>query len=405
MAGRIFYGWWMVAACLVIAVFSWGLGVFGIGVYLHAIAERHGWSVGSISSAITVSVLLSSVASAFTGPAVGKYGPQPVITLGAFLLSAGVFLIGQVREPWHVFAAFSLSGLGFSCISVTTLSAALSPWFERHQGRAVSTAMLGASIGGMTSTPLLIFAISRFGLEQAMIWSAASALVVILPLAILVLKKSPAEMGLHPDGEPPAPKRDERPARVWSRGQALRTTAFISVVIAFALGLGVQIGFLTHHVSLAVPSMGAGGAAFIVSITAVAAFLGRVALARWADHVDLRITTAAVLFVAAISLAAIAAVPAAWMLVAASIAYGLTTGNVTTLSPIIVRQEFGAGVFASIYGVCWMCIGFASALGPATFGWLHDYFGGYREALMLAAVLDLIAAAVVYLGRPKQAVS
>ncbi|MGE0339316.1 MAG: MFS transporter [Xanthobacteraceae bacterium] len=405
MAGRIFYGWWMVAACLLIAVFSWGLGVFGIGVYLHAIAELHGWSVGSISSAITVSVLLSSVASAITGPAVGKYGPRPIIALGALLIASGVFFIGQVREPWHVFAAFSLSGLGFSCISVTTLSATLSPWFERHQGRAISTAMLGASIGGMTSTPLLIFAISRLGLEQAMMWSAAVALIVILPLAIFVLRKSPADMGLHPDGEPPAPKSDDKPVRVWSRSEALRTTAFVSVVIAFALGLGVQMGFLTHHVTLAVPALGAAGAAFIVSITAVAAFLGRVALARWADHVDLRITTAAVLFVAALSLGAIAAVPAAWMLITASLAYGLTTGNVTTLSPIIVRQEFGAGVFASIYGVCWMCIGFASALGPAMFGWLHDYFGGYREALMLAAVLDLIAAAVVYLGRPERAVS
>ncbi len=191
-------------------------------------------SVGSISSAITVSVLLSSILSAFTGPAVGKYGPRPVIALGALLMSSGIFFTGQVREPWHVFAAFSLSGLGFSCISVTTLSATLSPWFERQQGRAISTAMLGASIGGMTSTPLLVFAISRVGLEQAMIWSAAAALLVILPLAIFVLRKSPAEMGLHPDGEPPAAKSDEKPARVWSRKDALRTTAFASVVIAFA---------------------------------------------------------------------------------------------------------------------------------------------------------------------------
>jgi MFS family permease len=405
MAARVFYGWWIVAALLVIAVVSWGLGIFGIGVYLHAIAQSRGWSVGSISSAITVSVLLSSVAAAFTGPAVGKYGPRPVMMLGAVLMAAGVFLIGQVREPWHVYVAFSLSGLGYSCLSVTTITAALSPWFEKHQGRAMSSAMLGASIGGMTSTPLLIFAIGRLGLEQAMIWSAVVALVVILPLSLFVLKKSPAELGLHPDGEPPAPRAAETPARVWSRGEALRTLAFISVVIAFALGLGVQVGFLTHHVTLAVPSLGAGGAAFIVSITAVAAFLGRVALARWADQVDLRVTSVWVLVVAAVSLAAIASVPASWMLVTASIVYGLTTGNVTTLSPIIVRREFGAGVFASIYGVAWMCIGFASALGPAMFGWLYDFFGGYREVLFIAAALDLIAAAVVYLGRPKQPLS
>jgi len=405
MAARVFYGWWMVAALLVIAVMSWGLGIFGIGVYLHAIAETRGWSVGAISSAITISVLLSSVASAFTGPAVGKYGPRPVMTIGALLMATGVFLTGRVSEPWHVYVAFSLSGLGYSCLSVTTITAALSPWFEKHQGRAMSSAMLGASIGGMTSTPLLVFAIAKLGFEQAMLWSALAVLVIVLPLALFVLKKSPAEMGLYPDGEPLAAKNNDAPAKVWGRAEALRTMAFISVVVAFALGLGVQVGFLIHHVTLSVPVLGAGGAAFIVSITAVAAFLGRVALARWADQVDLRVTSALVLLVAAVSLAAVAVVPAAWMLVGASIVYGLTTGNVTTLSPIIVRREFGAGVFASIYGVAWMCIGFASALGPAMFGWLYDYFGGYREALVIAAVLDLIAAAVVYAGRPKQALS
>ncbi len=404
MAARVFYGWWMVAACLVIAALSWGLGVFGAGVYLHAIAEKHGWSVGSISSAITVSVLLSAGCSVFTGPAVEKYGPRPVMVLGALLMAAGVFLIGRVSEPWHVFGAFSLSGIGYACLTVTTITATLSPWFEKHQGRAVSTAMLGASVGGMASTPLLIFAIARLGLEQAMLWSAVATLVVILPLAF-VMRKSPAELGLHPDGEPPAPRDHEKPARVWGRREAMRTLAFVSIVIAFALGLCVQVGFLTHHVTLSVPALGTGGAALIVSITAIAAFAGRVALARWADQVDLRVTAAAVLAVAGISLAAIAAVPAAWMLVAASLSYGLTTGNVTTLSPIIVRREFGAAVFASIYGVAWMCIGFASALGPAMFGWLYDYFGGYREVLMIAAVLDLAAAVAVYVGRPKQAFS
>lgn len=395
----------MVAACLAIAVVSWGLGIFGIGVYLHAISQTRDWSIGSISSAITASVVLSSISSAFTGPAVSKYGPRPVMATGALLMAIGVFLTGRVSEPWHVFVSFSLSGLGYSCLSVTTITATLSPWFERHQGRAMSSAMLGASIGGIISTPLLIFAIARLGFEQAMTISAVIALLVIMPLALFVLRKSPEEMGLYPDGELDRNKVTEGAVRVWGKAEALKTIAFVSVVVAFALGLGVQVGFLTHHVTLAVPALGAGGAAFIVSITAIAAFLGRVALARWADHVDLRLTASLVLVVAALSLGLIAAVPASWMLIGASVVYGLTTGNVTTLSPIIVRREFGAGVSASIYGVAWMCIGFASALGPAMFGWLYDYFGGYREALVLAAALDLIAAIIVYAGRPREALS
>lgn len=405
MRAPIFYGWWVVAACLVIAILSWGLGVFGAGVSLHAITQSRGLSVGSVSTAIMASGIIFALASIFVGPAIDRYGPRPVMTLGALMMAAGLALIGQVQELWHAYAAFTLSGLGNACLSVTAITAAISPWFERHQGRAMSSAMLGASIGGMSSTPILIFSIERIGFPNTMLYSAALLLAIVLPLALFVLKRNPAELGLYPDGEVPPQKTSQEAPRSWSRAQALRTAAFVSIVVAFSLGLGVQVGFLTHHVTLAVPSLGASGAAFIVSMTAVAAFVGRVALARWADQVDLRVTSAAVLAVAAVSLAAIAAFPVAWILVGASIVYGLTTGNVTTLSPIIVRREFGAAAFGAINGVAWMCIGIACAIGPALFGLLYDYFGGYSTALMIAAVLDLVAAAVIYLGRPKQALS
>ena len=35
----MFYGWWVVAACFVIAAFAWGLGLFGSSVYLQAVTS------------------------------------------------------------------------------------------------------------------------------------------------------------------------------------------------------------------------------------------------------------------------------------------------------------------------------------------------------------------------------
>jgi MFS family permease len=405
MPARVFYGWWIVAACLLIAILSWGLGIFGVGVSLYAITQTRGLSIGAVSTAFTVSAILCAIASFFVGPAIDRYGPRLVMTVGAIVMAAGLALIGQVQTLPHVYGAFILSGLGNACLSVTAITAAISPWFEKHQGRAMSSAMLGASIGGMSSTPILIFGLNTIGFPATMAWGAALLLVIVLPLALFVLKRNPAQLGLHPDGEIPQAKTEQTVQRSFSRGEAIRTIAFITLVTAFSLGLGVQVGFLTHHVTLSVPLLGASGASFIVSITAIAAFLGRVALARWADQVDLRVTSAIVLCVAAISLEAIAAFPLAWVLMGASVIYGLTTGNVTSLSPIIVRREFGAAAFGAINGAAWMVIGIACALGPVLFGWLYDWFGGYTVALHIAAALDLIAAGVIYLGRPKQALS
>ena len=56
----LYRGWSVVIACGIIASFSWGLGFYGLGVYLHALSRLHGWSAGLISMAVTVYYALSA---------------------------------------------------------------------------------------------------------------------------------------------------------------------------------------------------------------------------------------------------------------------------------------------------------------------------------------------------------
>src|SRR5216117_1393143 len=50
---RVFYGWRVVAAAFVLAVFGWGVGFYGPPVFLHAVREVHGWSLPLVSAAVT----------------------------------------------------------------------------------------------------------------------------------------------------------------------------------------------------------------------------------------------------------------------------------------------------------------------------------------------------------------
>lgn len=412
----IFHGWRMVAACAVIATVSWSLGVFGIGVYLYEITTSRGWPLALISSAVGPFYLVGALSSMQVGRLIERHGPRPVIVTGAIGLAAGVAALGLVFKPWHVTAAFLLMGVGYAGLSTVALSATLAPWFERYQGRAVSTAMIGASLGGIIGTPLLVALIGAFGFRTATAVVAAGALLILLPIALRVLKHRPEDIGERPDGAagvdapsatdcniaqdaPLSPRRQAAfPPRPWRRREALRTAALRSVIVSFGLALLVQVGFLTHHVTMLSPSLGAAAAAMTVAATGVAALLGRVALATWADRVDIRRVSAAVFGLAALSLCVLAvAIPMAAtpILIATSVVYGLTVGNVTTLSPLIVRREFGAASFGSLYGAASIFIGLALAAGPAVFGLLHDAGGGYRLPLAVAAGLDAIAAVIV----------
>ncbi|MEI7571022.1 MAG: MFS transporter, partial [Alcaligenaceae bacterium] len=156
MKAKMFHGWWMVAGCLVVAVVAWSFALYGPSVYLSALSHDHQWSIGVISSALTLSFLVNASVLSFVGSTIAKYGPRPVMATGAAVMAIGLACLGQVTKLWHVYAAFACIGLGWSCLSTTSITATLAPWFDKHQGRAVSTAMLGASIGGIVGVPLLL---------------------------------------------------------------------------------------------------------------------------------------------------------------------------------------------------------------------------------------------------------
>ena len=394
----------MVGVCFVAAVFTWGLGVFGASVYLNEVTKARGWSVALVSASITAFYLTAAVVLPAVGAAVDRLGARRVIAVGAVLLGVAVAAVGQVTTPSQLLAAFVCMGLGYATMSVTGLSAAIAPWFERHQGRAVAIALTGASTGAMVVVPLLSLSIARHGFANTTAGAGAVAIAMLVPLALVVLRhRRPADIGLGRDGAAPAAGGDgDRPrAETWSRARAMRSPALWTVAIGFALGLTAQVGFFTHQVTLAEPVLGATGAGWLLGGTGLGGLLGRLLLAWIADRIDLRAYTAAILGTQALALGSIALVPGVPVLVGMSLLYGFCLGQITTLSPIVVRREFGAESFGTVYSIAGTVIQVASAFGPALYGVARDALGGYPPVLGMAAGLELAALVVVLAGRPR----
>ncbi len=396
----LFHGWRVVAACFVVASFGWGLGLFGSSVYLQAVTAEHGWAVAEVASAITLFFLVSAAVQRSVGRAIDRFGPRPVLSLGTLSIAAGVALIGQATAPWQLYPCFVLVGIGWSTLSTTGISATVAPWFERHQGRSITLAIMGASVGAILGVPLLLLALRQLGLAGGLAAAALAAVLVLLPLVGTVLRvRGPAELGLRRDGDAAPPDAAGAAAAPLPRaarggGRVLLLTA----TIGFALALTVQIGFITHHLALAEPLLGAAGAGWLISATGLVAFAGRLVLARIVDAVAVRRLATGIMLLQALALLAIALWPSVPVLVAASLAYGYGIGHVTTLAPVVVRREFGAAAFGATYGSAATAIQLASAFGPALFGLLRDGFGGYGPGLAIAALATLAGGLALLAG-------
>ena len=396
----MFYGWRVVAVCLLAALFANAFGLFGAGVYLSAIVAMQGWPTGLVSGAITLFYVTSALLLMPVGTFIARLGPKPVMGTGILAMALGIAAIGRSDAVWQVYAAFLVMGVGWASLSTTAQATTLAPWFERHQGRAVSIASLGASAGGMIGAPLLLFGIAHLGFARTTTLAAAVSPAVLLPLILLVLKRRPQDIGLLPDGAvASAGPAAARPATRWTRADALRSWALRSVMITFGIGMMVQVGFVTQQVAFLLPELGTVGTSLAVSATAIAALCSRLLLARFSDQIDQRKLAATVFVAAAVAYGAMGLFPVVPVLVGGSVLFGVTIGNITTLSPIIVRREFGAASFGAIYGVASMVIQLATAVGPSFYGLLRDWSGSYRLPLVLVALLDVAASIVLLSGR------
>lgn len=111
---RVFYGWWIVAACMLAALFGNALGLFGAGVYLHEVVKANGWTTGLVSGAVTLFYVVSALLLIPVGSGIRLFGPRPIVALAGIALAGGVIEIGQATVPWQVYLAFLLMGIGWA---------------------------------------------------------------------------------------------------------------------------------------------------------------------------------------------------------------------------------------------------------------------------------------------------
>ena len=192
VAGRgIFLGWKVVATAFVVAVFAWGFGFYGPGVFLHSLHETRGWSISLISAAITAQFVLSAGIIAYLSDIHHRFGMAATTRAGVVLLAVGVMGWALSAAPWELFVASLVTGAGWAVTSGAAINAMVTPWFERRRSAALSHALNGASVGGVVIAPLWLVLISVLGFPAAAALLSAAMLLLVWPLAGLYLRALP----------------------------------------------------------------------------------------------------------------------------------------------------------------------------------------------------------------------
>lgn len=406
--GRYFRGWEVVAGCFVMAMVSWGLGFYGTGLYLAYLVGERGMPISAVSGGITAYFWLSALMIMSCGPLIDRAGPRLSVSIGTVAMVLALSAIARVEAIWQFYAALGLLAISWTTMTSSAINAILAPWFMRKRGMALSLALTGASFGGIAVVPLAVAATHAYGERDGLTLAAAGFGALILLVAWRCFVPEPSRVGQYPDGDDAPLLAAPEPGSTvpWPLRRLLGTPAFLSICIAFSSALTVQVGFLTHQISMLKPVLGAQDAAWAVGLTTICAVVGRLIAGAAMDLASRRALAALNFAAQVVGLFLVAHAfqhGYAWLIYTACAIFGLSVGNSITFSGLLIQREFPPEQFnrvnrltVGIGQICYAC-------GPLLVGFLREHSGGYTLPLYVSAGVTASAALIIWLGRPRPA--
>ncbi|HVQ75527.1 MAG TPA: MFS transporter [Candidatus Binatia bacterium] len=373
---------------------------YAFGVFFAALLDEFGWRRAELAGAFSLYTLVYCLAAFPAGRLTDRWGPRPVIAVGALLLGGALASMALVTRLWQPYLIYGLvAALGMGTAYVPS-SATVTRWFVRRRGLAVGIAACGQSMAVLVGPLLAQVLVTRLGWRGAYLAFGGTVLVV-LSLVAVVMRRDPEAGGQHPDDDPRPPAPLAAPEPSWTLRRAMRTRSFWTLAAAFGAAwvpVFVPIVHMVRHCQdLGLSAM--TGASVVAAIGA-GALLGRPVMAVLSDRVGRKPVVAAGMAVQALSLAAFGLVASASGLSAAAFVFGWAYGSVSTLFSAMTIDFFGRAQAGSLVGVLFAIAGSATAIGPVAAGLLQDVFGSYRPAFALGAAISVVAVILLLLCQP-----
>jgi len=165
--GKIFFGWWIVGASVVIFFYMSGTIILGFTAFFEPIAAEMGWNYTQISLDSSLRGLETSLLAPVTGGFVDRWGPRKFILLGGLLMAAGCYFLSTIESLAMFYAAYLIIALGTCCCSYTVQMATAANWFRRKMGLASGIMSAGVGFGGLM-IPILVNLIAIYGWRTTM---------------------------------------------------------------------------------------------------------------------------------------------------------------------------------------------------------------------------------------------
>ena len=414
-----FYYGWLVLGVVILAAFA-GTGISQImlaGIQT-IITDDTGWSSKQIAFAATGGGWATGLLTPLMGRLADRYGPRAIMPIGVLVAAGTYTLISEAHSLWQFYLAFILgrSIVDSSLLGVVPRVVAVN-FFHRRRNFAMgtaSTALVAGSAINIQIMSLLTNIVSWRTVYRNYLGVFSLALVVPL---LVILRRTPEDIGLRPDGDPPPPSAGEieQPSNIgaaanssaqsrefnWRVGEAVRTPNFWLMGSSNALA-GLMFGVVMFQI---VPYLEGSGlsqsaASGALSLTALATALVSPGWGYLADRYHPRNLG---MVAATLNMAFMALVlpsGGGWPGFVVLIFWGMSHGGLMfVLNSAILARYFGRASFGSISGLMTLFTLASMGLGPILGALLVDATGGFASIFVFGIAAYSLALLAYYNNR------
>lgn len=404
---RPFYGWAIVFAAFLIQTVTGGVGSTISAFFLIPMSQALGVGRTAISIGISSRSVASDISSPVIGPILDKHGPRMLLVIGALLSGFAVMALGGVTQYWQYITLSVIVGLvGSAGLGMLIPTTTVSRWFVHRRGRAIAISTAGISVGVALFGPIAQGLISSIGWRWAWVFLGASIWIMVIPVSLAFMKRSPEDMGLMPDGDEsrshslqttsPKPENEA----VWTLSMAAHTRSLWMLLVAYSLGGTAFSGIQVHQVPAILDRFTPLLAAETVFLFGVTSTISKLIFGFISERIAVQHLIIVCFTGCGLSVLFLSQGSSSEMILAFGVSYGLIRGGYSTLQSIVWAEYFGRSYLGTIRGVFQPVNILSMAAGPLIAGILFDVFNDYNFAFSLFTLLYLLAAGVMLLAPP-----
>jgi sugar phosphate permease len=409
---KIFYGWYIVAAGLIMAAYYSTLYVYGFTAFVNPIVTTFGWSMTQLSLASSLRGLETGVFNPLWGTVVDRWSPRKLMLFGVIITAAGMFTLSRTTNLAMYYAGFLIDGVGSSLVTGLLPVVAMAKWFKRDMGKANGLFYMGVGLGGVM-VPVVVMLIDKLGWRDTLMYGGVGFLVIGIPLSF-IFRSKPEEYSMMPDGRTmPLTERVKQNFN-YDFGtrikEALKMRSFwhLNIVILFQTAvLGIMSLFAIPYFQSIGISRNDGS--LIISLFTIVSLCGRIPMGLLSDIIRKKYVmtvTLGLLGIGLFLLWLITDTTPFWMTVLFAICYGLGISGIMPLRAPVMVEYFGNRNIGAILGITSIFVTIAGVTAVPLTGRIFDSYHTYKPMwialVVFAAVAVILMLAIPAPGRKDQ---